>query len=62
VLIGRRAGLLTGLISGRPSADPFALRDPVYIERTLPAWELMSRAYFRADVRGRLYGQRAGSR
>ncbi len=43
---------VTGVISGRPSADPFELRDPVYIERTLPAWELMSRAYFRADVRG----------
>lgn len=43
---------LTGAISRRPSADPFDARDPEYIESTLPAWELMSRAYFRADVRG----------
>ncbi len=43
---------VTGAMSGRTSADPFDLRDPEYIERTLPAWRLMSRTYFRADVRG----------
>jgi 1-acyl-sn-glycerol-3-phosphate acyltransferase len=43
---------LGGAISRRDSADPFDLRDPDYIERTLPAWRVMSRAYFRADVRG----------
>jgi 1-acyl-sn-glycerol-3-phosphate acyltransferase len=43
---------VTGAIAGRESADPFDVRDPTYIEGTLPAWRLMSRAYFRADVRG----------
>lgn len=43
---------VTGAMSGRSAADPFEIRDPAYIERTLPAWRLMSRAYFRADVRG----------
>lgn len=43
---------VTGAMAGRASADPFSLRDPAYIERTLPAVRLMSRAYFRADVRG----------
>jgi 1-acyl-sn-glycerol-3-phosphate acyltransferase len=32
--------------------DPFALRDPAYIERTLPALRMTSEVYFRADVRG----------
>lgn len=32
--------------------DPFARRDPAYIERTLPALRLSSTLYFRADVRG----------
>ena len=32
--------------------DPFALRDPAYIERTLPALRLMSSLYFRATVTG----------
>ncbi|HET8977722.1 MAG TPA: lysophospholipid acyltransferase family protein [Solirubrobacteraceae bacterium] len=32
--------------------DPFALRDPEYIERTLPALRLMSSLYFRATVTG----------
>ena|SRR5579884_1024583 len=39
-------------VSGRRSSDPFALRDPEYIERTLPALRLASKLYFRADVRG----------
>jgi 1-acyl-sn-glycerol-3-phosphate acyltransferase len=42
-------GVLTGAEHG---ADPFALRDPRYIERTLPALRLSSNLYFRADVRG----------
>ncbi|HWD63657.1 MAG TPA: hypothetical protein VG405_00660 [Solirubrobacteraceae bacterium] len=42
----------TGVIARRPTADPFEARDPAYIESTLPAGELMSRVYFRADVRG----------
>jgi 1-acyl-sn-glycerol-3-phosphate acyltransferase len=32
--------------------DPFDLRDPAYIERTLPAWRLLSNLYFRAAVTG----------
>jgi 1-acyl-sn-glycerol-3-phosphate acyltransferase len=32
--------------------DPFDLRDPDYIERTLPALRMSSKLYFRADVRG----------
>jgi 1-acyl-sn-glycerol-3-phosphate acyltransferase len=32
--------------------DPFLLRDPAYIERTLPALRMTSDLYFRADVRG----------
>jgi len=36
----------------RPGTDPFELRDPEYIERTLPALRLSSDLYFRADVKG----------
>ena len=37
----------------RPSAaDPFELRDPEYIARTLPALREMADVWFRADVRG----------
>jgi 1-acyl-sn-glycerol-3-phosphate acyltransferase len=36
----------------RGERDPFVLRDPKYIERTLPAVRLASQFYFRADVRG----------
>src|SRR5437588_11715756 len=32
--------------------DSFMMRDPAYIERTLPALRLTSELYFRADVRG----------
>jgi 1-acyl-sn-glycerol-3-phosphate acyltransferase len=32
--------------------DPFMMRDPAYIERTLPALRMTSELYFRADVRG----------
>ena len=40
----------TALPGGR--RDPFALRDPEYIEQTLPAIRLMSRLYFRSMVVG----------
>src|SRR5438067_12693506 len=39
------------LIAGA-EADPLDLRDPDYIQRTLPALRLMSSLYFRSDVRG----------
>lgn len=35
-----------------PAADPFELRDPAYIARTLPALRVMAHVWFRADVRG----------
>src|SRR5664279_3003608 len=35
-----------------PTADPFELRDPEYIARTLPALRVMADVWFRADVRG----------
>ena len=35
-----------------PAADPFGLRDPEYIARTLPALRVMADIWFRADVRG----------
>src|SRR5437660_4988894 len=34
------------------SADPFELRDPSYIEETMPALRVMSKYYFRSEVRG----------
>ena len=40
------------LAGGRPSTDPFDVRDPDYIRRTLPALRAMSDLYFRAEVRG----------
>jgi len=35
-----------------PAADPFELRDPEYIARTLPALRVMAAVWFRAEVRG----------
>ena len=35
-----------------PAADPFELRDPGYIARTLPALRVVAEVWFRADVRG----------
>jgi hypothetical protein len=35
-----------------PATDPFKLRDPEYIARTLPAVRVMADVWFRADVRG----------
>jgi 1-acyl-sn-glycerol-3-phosphate acyltransferase len=43
---------LAGTVARRGSRDPFTLRDPHYIERTLPAMRLASKLYFRADVGG----------
>ena len=43
---------LATTVTDRGERDPFALRDPVYIERTLPAVRLASQLYFRSDVRG----------
>jgi 1-acyl-sn-glycerol-3-phosphate acyltransferase len=43
---------LAASAGGRGERDPFKLRDPAYIERTLPAIRLASELYFRADVRG----------
>src|ERR1700751_3623943 len=43
---------LAATLTDHGERDPFALRDPVYIERTLPAVRLASQLYFRADVRG----------
>jgi 1-acyl-sn-glycerol-3-phosphate acyltransferase len=40
------------LIAQRRAADPFDLRDPEYIRRTLPALRAMSEVYFRAEVSG----------
>jgi 1-acyl-sn-glycerol-3-phosphate acyltransferase len=43
---------LAGAVAPSGERDPFALRDPAYIERTLPALRMTSELYFRADVRG----------
>src|ERR1035441_1290027 len=40
------------LVRRPPAADPFELRDPEYIARTLPALRVMADVWFRADVRG----------
>src|SRR5947209_3069524 len=46
------AGDVAGTVARRERPDPFDIRDPHYIERTLPALRLASRLYFRAEVRG----------
>ena len=43
--------LATAVLPGG-ERDPFLLRDPAYIARTLPALRMTSDLYFRADVRG----------
>jgi 1-acyl-sn-glycerol-3-phosphate acyltransferase len=43
---------LAATVTDHGERDPFALRDPVYIERTLPALRLATQLYFRSDVRG----------
>lgn len=35
-----------------PAPDPFALRDPAYVRRTLPLVRAVAERYFRAEVRG----------
>ena len=40
------------LLGRRPAGDPFDLRDPDYIRRTLPALRALSEIYFRAEVSG----------
>jgi 1-acyl-sn-glycerol-3-phosphate acyltransferase len=40
------------LMGRRPAEDPFDLRDPDYIRRTLPALRAMSEIYFRGEVHG----------
>lgn len=40
------------LVTRRADVDPFDVRDPDYIRRTLPALRAMSEVYFRAEVRG----------
>jgi 1-acyl-sn-glycerol-3-phosphate acyltransferase len=40
------------LVRRPPTGDPFQLRDPEYIARTLPALRVMADVWFRADVRG----------
>src|SRR5579862_688673 len=51
-MIAAASADLAETVTGRRGSDPFAFRDPHYIERTLPALRLWSRFYFRADVRG----------
>src|SRR3954451_9891711 len=57
----RMRGGLVGDILGAPDPrrpagaaeqDPFALRDPDYIRRTLPALRALSNVYFRGEVHG----------
>ena len=43
---------LAATVTDGGERDPFEMRDPRYIERTLPAVRLASQLYFRADVRG----------
>ncbi len=43
---------LAQTLSREERGDPFDLRDPAYIEQTLPVLRLMSGLYFRAEVKG----------
>ena len=51
-MMGAVASDVAGAATRRESKDPFAIRDPEYIARTLPVWRKVSHLYFRADVRG----------
>jgi 1-acyl-sn-glycerol-3-phosphate acyltransferase len=51
-MLGAVAGDVVGALGGGGRGDPLDQRDPVYIRETLPALRLLSRVYFRADVRG----------
>ena len=51
-MVGAAAADAAGSLNGRGPANPLDERDPKYIRETLPALRLLSRVYFRADVRG----------
>jgi 1-acyl-sn-glycerol-3-phosphate acyltransferase len=51
-MLGAAAADLVGVVDGGGQIDPLDERDPEYIRETLPALRLLSRVYFRADVRG----------
>src|SRR5438067_12181052 len=51
-MLGAAADDVAAAVSTDGSIDPFELRDPQYIQHTLPALRLSSEVYFRADVRG----------
>jgi len=51
-MLGAAAADLVGAVDGGGQIDPLDERDPEYIRETLPALRLLSRVYFRADVRG----------
>lgn len=51
-MLAAAAADVKGVVRREKRRDPFALRDPEYIELTLPALRLASQLYFRADVRG----------
>jgi 1-acyl-sn-glycerol-3-phosphate acyltransferase len=51
-MLGAAAADVAGVLDGGGPVDPLDERDPLYIRETLPALRLLSRLYFRADVRG----------
>jgi 1-acyl-sn-glycerol-3-phosphate acyltransferase len=51
-MVAAVGGDLVGTALPGGERDSFLLRDPAYIERTLPAVRMTSELYFRADVRG----------
>jgi 1-acyl-sn-glycerol-3-phosphate acyltransferase len=51
-MMAAASGDVAGVLTGGDGADPFSLRDPEYIRQTLPAWRIVSRRYFRAEVDG----------
>jgi 1-acyl-sn-glycerol-3-phosphate acyltransferase len=51
-MLGAVAADVVGSLDGGGPADPLDERDPQYIRDTLPALRLLSRLYFRAEVRG----------
>jgi len=51
-MLAAAASDVAGAVTRQTNGDPFSLRDPDYIARTLAGWRLVSQLYFRADVRG----------
>ncbi len=51
-MLGAAAADVAGSLDRAVPVDPLDERDPRYIRKTLPALRLLSRVYFRADVRG----------